>query len=197
MRWPTISRELLNYVLWAVSLLLVFLLLLRLLHPSLQKIKLKGVIYFLCVLIIVPVLIINVVFKDHFGRPRPRDVQQFGGSHVFQPAWSISRECDTNCSFVCGDCSAVFVFWALLPFFKTRRGKLIGGSVIFLLGCYYGLIRIGQGGHFLSDVVFSALLTYLGVWLVYAYFYLYAPKWTSDAALNKAFLRAHQTLLAK
>jgi len=46
--------------------------------------------YFLIIiltLIIGPGLLVNAIFKDHWGRPRPRQVQEFGGRWEFKEVW--------------------------------------------------------------------------------------------------------------
>ena len=63
----------------------------------------RKVSYLFLVLILGAGLIVNGVFKDDFGRARPRDIVEFGGSKRFTPAFVISRECDRNCSFSSGD----------------------------------------------------------------------------------------------
>jgi lipid A 4'-phosphatase len=54
-----------------------------------------------------PGLIINPVFKDHWDRPRPRDVVQFGGALQYTPAPFIG---DGGDSFPCDQCSAGFLY---------------------------------------------------------------------------------------
>ena len=192
--WANMSRTVLYASMWCVVGIIGFLFALRLVRPHLNFIPIKSLVYTLSVLILVPVILINGVFKDNFGRPRPRDITEFAGVKIFQPAWSISQQCSTNCSFVCGDSSAAFCFWLFLPFFKRRRYKLAYGTLVFLVGAFYGYIRIGQGAHFFSDVIFSVLLSYMGVWAVYAYYYLYAPKWANEERLKNSFISAHRFL---
>ncbi|HTV45077.1 MAG TPA: phosphatase PAP2 family protein [Stellaceae bacterium] len=107
-----------------------------------------------------PGLLANTVFKDHWGRARPVQIAAFGGVHRFTPAPLPARECATNCSFVSGHAALGFslvAFAMLLPPGRRRRratgAALAGGGLI-------GLVRIAQGGHFLSDVVFAGLLVY-------------------------------------
>ena len=69
--------------------------------------------YLFLVLIFGAGLVVNGVFKDDFGRARPRDVVEFGGSKHFSPAFVVSRECDRNCSFSSGDGAGAFFSIAL------------------------------------------------------------------------------------
>ena len=69
-----------------------------------------------------------------------------------------SDQCASNCSFSSGH--GALGFWPvalalLAP--PRRRPAVIAAALAF--GTAVGVMRIAQGGHFLSDVVFSALLT--------------------------------------
>lgn len=120
----------------------------------------RALIYLIAVLAIGPGLVVNVVFKDHWGRARPRDVAEFGGAKQFTPAFVISDQCDRNCSFVAGHPSMAFALAALaLILARRRRDVLFGMGLAFALGLLVGFGRIVQGGHFLSDVVFSGIFT--------------------------------------
>lgn len=109
-----------------------------------------------------PGLTVNLLFKDHWGRPRPRDVVVFGGTSAYVPPLVPSRR--GGASFPCGHCSVGFLgaagWWVWR---RTRRGRAwaslgVGTAAGFALG----LGRMAAGGHFLSDVVWSALLA-LGI----------------------------------
>lgn len=120
--------------------------------------------YILLVLIVGPGLLVNVVFKDHWGRARPIQIEPFGGQLQFTPAWVPSDQCDTNCSFVCGDSSVGFSLLALAFLSRRPRRWFIAATGI---GAAIGLIRMAQGGHFFSDVVFSFYAVYFSAWLLH------------------------------
>ncbi|MFL6232295.1 MAG: phosphatase PAP2 family protein, partial [Thermoanaerobaculia bacterium] len=105
---------------------------------------------------------VNAVFKDHWGRPRPRDIVEFGGPSHYRPAPLPGGE--GGASFPCGHCSVGFLFAAGWWVWKRRRAARAWGSLALGLaaGFALGLGRMAAGGHFLSDVVWSALLA-LGV----------------------------------
>lgn len=103
------------------------------------------------VLALGPGLLVNVVFKGEWGRARPSQIVDFGGSKTFSPAMVPADQCARNCSFVSGHASMGFFFIAFAWVFRDRRW-LWGGIV---LGALVGLGRMAQGGHFLSDVVFA------------------------------------------
>lgn len=104
---------------------------------------------------------VHTVFKEQWGRPRPVSVQPFGGEHGFQPPLVPSAKCERNCSFVSGHAGTGFVLLAvgLLTAPASRRRWWRAGLVA---GLAVGAVRIVQGGHFLSDVLFSGLV----IWAV-------------------------------
>lgn len=116
-----------------------------------------------------PGLLIDVVLKDNWGRARPAKIAEFGGTQTFTPALHRSDQCDNNCSFVSGHASAGF-YLVSLGFLGNavarRRWTLIGLSA----GALFGFGRITQGGHFLSDIVFSFYATWFAAWLTWVIF---------------------------
>lgn len=100
--------------------------------------------------------VVHVALKDGWGRPRPDQVQPFGGAQPFTPALQPSARCDRNCSFVSGHAGAGFALLGL-GLFGSRRTRwrwwLIGAGA----GGLIGLARIAQGRHFASDIVFCLL----------------------------------------
>ena len=129
--------------------------------------KRKGIFFVALCLWIGPGLVVNFVFKDHWGRPRPVMVQEFAGEKVFQKPFVISNQCGKNCSFVCGDASMGFWLFAFMPLLATRRKKLLAFSAAIIAGGGLGLMRMAQGGHFFSDVVFCGIFVYICTWAVY------------------------------
>ncbi|MEY4767212.1 MAG: hypothetical protein RI907_3885 [Pseudomonadota bacterium] len=114
----------------------------------------------MCSALVGPGLIIEGLFKNTVGRPRPVQVQQFGGDSVFQGPFAIGDEPGSHKSFCSSHAATGFALMGLGlgcgPIWR-RRWFLIGTVV----GAVVGLGRIMQGGHFLSDVVFA----FYAVWL--------------------------------
>ena len=121
------------------------------------KIIRSGVFFLFISAIIGPGLVVNTVFKENFGRARPAQIEFFNGTKEFTPAFKITGQCDTNCSFSSGHAAMGFFFTALayiagaLYFNKIYLAGLVFGSAV-------GLSRIMMGGHFLSDVAVSAFV---------------------------------------
>src|SRR3569832_2246295 len=73
----------------------------------------RAIVFLVSTMLLAPGLLVNVALKDHWGRPRPIDVTQFGGQEHFVPWWSPRGDCPNNCSFVSGDVSTVA--WTFAP----------------------------------------------------------------------------------
>ena len=101
-------------------------------------------------------LFVHEALKNRMGHPRPEQVVQMGGAAPYVPVYTVSHWCQSNCSFVSGHAAIGFSvlglgMWA--PLRQRRRWWLAGMA----LGGGIGWVRIAQGGHFLSDIVFAGL----------------------------------------
>lgn len=117
----------------------------------------RVALYLLAALALGPGLVVNLGFKDHWGRPRPSTLTEFHGPNHYVRPLVPSNQCDDNCSFPSGH--AALGFWAiafalLAP--PRRRSLAVAAAVGF--GALIGAMRIAQGAHFLSDVIASGLL---------------------------------------
>jgi len=118
--------------------------------------------FLVLVMIIGPGLLVNEVFKKHWGRPRPRDVFEFAGDRAYVPVWVKSPSENGN-AFASGHASTGFFLFAPFFFLRGRRNKL---ALCFLAlgllyGSWIGLARMIQGAHFLSDVMWAGGMVYL------------------------------------
>jgi lipid A 4'-phosphatase len=120
-----------------------------------------------------PGLIVNTVFKDHWGRPRPAEIVQFGGTETYRPFWQPGNPGQGR-SFPSGH--AAIGFFILAPFFVLRRRAPVWARRALLAGILYGMLmglgRMIQGGHFLTDVIWAGCLVYLTGLLLYYLFRL-------------------------
>ncbi|MCV6608184.1 MAG: phosphatase PAP2 family protein [Campylobacterales bacterium] len=131
----------------------------------------KDFLFIVTSILVGPLLIVNLILKEFIGRPRPRHLEIFGGDGQFHRAFDITANyCSSNCSFVCGHCSAGFIFIVFAFLFTGTKRKIVF-SVAFLYGVLASLGRIIQGGHFLSDAVFSFIFIYMSVKVVHYLFY--------------------------
>jgi lipid A 4'-phosphatase len=109
-----------------------------------------------------PGLVVNVLLKPNWGRARPNDIVEFGGAAQFSPALLPADQCAANCSFVSGDVSIAFAYVAIAMLLPARW-RPAGIAAALLFGTGMGGLRLLQGAHFLSDVVFAALFTLLPI----------------------------------
>ncbi len=111
-----------------------------------------------------PGLLVNAVFKDNWGRPRPRETVDFGGTHSYVPAFVYNSKGNGK-SFPCGHCSVGFVIAAPAVLLASRRARYALIGIATILGFSLGIARMAAGGHFLSDVLAAGLITFAGVWI--------------------------------
>lgn len=137
----------------------------------------RALAYLALAILVGPGLVVNVLFKDHWGRARPNQIEAFGGEQQFTPAWVPSDQCDHNCAFVCGDASIGFVLLAVA--YVSRRPRYWHGAGL-VAGGFLGLMRLAQGGHFFSDVVFSWYAVAFSAWLL-ARWLKPPPLWSEPA----------------
>lgn len=109
-----------------------------------------------------PGLLVNAVFKDHWGRPRPRQMQLFGGDRPFHQPWERGID-GAGRSFPSGHASAAFYLMA--PYFVLRTRNRRRARIALACGAGYGFLmgyaRMAQGGHFASDVLWAGGIVYL------------------------------------
>lgn len=127
----------------------------------------RAVLFLMATLALGPGLLVNEVLKNHWGRARPRDIVEFGGTQTFTPAFVVSDQCERNCSFVSGHSSVPFALCSLAFVLRRRRKAIFAGATMF--GGLVGLGRIAQGAHFLSDVIFSGILVFLVAYVLAFY----------------------------
>ncbi|WP_339746782.1 phosphatase PAP2 family protein [uncultured Rubinisphaera sp.] len=116
------------------------------------------------VLIIGPGLLVNASLKPFFSRPRPREVTELGGPKMYQPAFGFGDQVHHNSSFPSGHAS--IGFFLIAPAFACRKrawriGLLSSG---LCYGSLMSISRIVQGGHYLSDTIWSLGILYATCW---------------------------------
>lgn len=116
----------------------------------------------LLVLVLGPGLLVNGILKEHWGRARPLDCQEFGGTRVFSPAFVPSDQGGN--SFSSGHASGSS-YWVVVALVLAPRRRLW-----LWLALGYSLLvawaRLAAGGHFLSDILVSwFIVALLAYWL--------------------------------
>ena len=126
----------------------------------------RGAIYWSLVMLLGPGLLVNALFKDLYGRPRPKQVIEYGGEMEFKPVWVVGTPGEAK-SFPCGHASIGFYFmagyfyWWRRDLQRARRWLLIG----LIAGSVIGLSRIANGSHWFSDVVWAGAFMYFSSYL--------------------------------
>jgi membrane-associated phospholipid phosphatase len=181
-----------NIGIWITALLVapaVGALVIKLIRPK-QKLLLSGraIVYLIATLALGPGLLVNVLLKDHWGRPRPIDVTQFGGDGHFVAWWDPRGDCPKNCSFVSGDVAGAF--WAMAPAaLAAPPWRALAYGAAFALGAGMAAIRVMAGAHFPSDVIFAGVFTFVVIWIVYALIYRWPRTRLSDGSVERAIER--------
>lgn len=129
--------------------------------------------FFLLLLALGPGLLVNTVFKDHWGRPRPSHLAVFGGREAksFHQVWERGVAGEGK-SFPSGHAS--MAFYLMTPYFVLRSRSRRGAYLWLAGGIAYGLVmgvaRMAQGGHFPSDVLWAGGMVYLaGLFLTHLF----------------------------
>ncbi len=129
----------------------------------------RPAIFLLSVLILFEGLVVHNLLKNQWGRPRPKQVIEFGGDQPFRPFYSPNFHATERArSFPCGHCGMGFYFMSLAWLGWKKRSKPLLWSGVALavgLGFLLSWTRIAQGGHFFSDILGSLLVLWYGVLL--------------------------------
>jgi len=159
-----------------------------------RRLRLYGIFILLCV-IIGPGLIINLVLKDHWGRARPRQLVEFGGSSEYSQPLVPFRA--SGKSFPCGHCSVGYLYgigWWVWRRSHPRRAA-VSLAAGLAMGTLLGIGRMTDGGHYLSDAFWSALIA-LGIAHVLYYYVLRIPAREDSRSVLYPLLRRSPRLKA-
>ena len=174
--------------LWISTLLIapaIAALVIKLLLPK-RKLLISGraIVFLIATLALAPGLFVNVLLKDHWGRPRPIDVAQFGGSEHFVAWWDPRGDCPNNCSFVSGDVSGAF--WTIAPaVLAPPQWRALAYGAALALGTAMAVLRMMAGGHFITDTIFAGVFTFLIIWIVHGLIYRWPRTRFSDEAVER------------
>jgi lipid A 4'-phosphatase len=117
-------------------------------------------LYLVLAFLLGPGLVVNGVFKHTWARARPKDLTEFGGKLPYEPVLT-HVDGSKGRSFPSGHASAAF-FLCSLGFASalkgTKQGMWAGLALGMTWGALVGWSRIACGAHFLTDVLWSAVL---------------------------------------
>jgi membrane-associated phospholipid phosphatase len=125
--------------------------------------------YVIAVYPIGPGLVVNELFKNVFGRPRPRELIEFGGKLDFTNIWTVAGQCVGNCSFISGEAAAAAALLTLAVIAPAKHRPL-ALAILLPIATTISFNRIAYGGHFLSDVVIAWIITLLIAFFIRPFF---------------------------
>lgn len=128
----------------------------------------RKLAYLFLLLAIGPGIIVNALLKEHWGRARPIQVVELGGHRHFSPAFLLSDE--GGGSFSSGHAAAAAWLVAVAWLTAQQRALWVGIAIGYAL--LVGLVRIGAGGHFLSDVLVSYFIVAIAGLILYSQLFL-------------------------
>ncbi len=192
--WVQHTREAARVIIALLVLPAFLAVIVKLIWPQRRMlIEARGAFFLIATLALGPGLLTNVILKDHWGRPRPIDVQQFGGAYRFTSWWDPRGDCPDNCSFIAGEPSGAF--WTLAPAALAAPELLpLAYAAALAFGTGVGVLRIAAGAHFFSDVVFAGVFTYLLIWLIYGLIYRWPATRIDEAAAERRLTEAGEKL---
>ncbi len=148
---------------------------------SAMRLRPRAIVFLLSTLIVGPGLVANTLFKDNWGRPRPRQIVEFGGEAPYTLPWVITDHCERNCSFISGEGASGI--WTVAPALLSpmpERPFVVLAAIGW--GVVMGLVRIAMGGHFLSDVLIGAVIMLIVIWAIRRLLWTVMPE-RRDAAM--------------
>ncbi len=179
-----------HVVIWLVVAALIASVVIKLARPTRPSpISPSTVNFMLWSLALGPGLLVNLLFKNYWGRPRPEQLEMFGGDAPYIAVWTHSDLCHLNCSFVSGEASAA-IWLAGLALVVPRRWRIPTLVVTLLFATAMSVNRIAFGSHFVSDVVIGWGLTILVMLAVYRFFFVHPPASLTGPSLEAMLTRA-------
>lgn len=149
----------------------------------------KPALFLVFSLVLGPGLLVNLIFKDHYGRPRPREIVEFGGTEAYAAPLVYSNS--GGKSFPCGH--GAIGFYLALPFLFLRKTNKKLAYIILVTGTLFGILisyaRVISGGHFTSDVFWAAGMVWMAALAVASWLRLHEPvKQRSKAYARRMFI---------
>ncbi len=85
-------------------------------------------------------------------------MNELGGSHAYVHWWDRRGTCLNNCSFASGEAAAAaWMFGPAMLAPPHWRAAAMAGAAVFTVTM--SALRVAAGGHFVTDVVFGALVS--------------------------------------
>src|SRR3954451_24366922 len=184
-----IARDAAMWIAWGLTLPAIVALVAKLLRPD-RPLLISGraIMFLLVTLTLAAGVLTNLTFKSYWGRPRPVVVTQFNGPDQFVPWWDPRGSCGRNCSFFSGE--GATAFWTYAPAaLAPPAWRPLAYAAATLFGVTTSGLRMAVGGHFFTDVAAAGLVTFIVVWLAYAFIYRWPLTRLSDQGIEAALTR--------
>ena len=183
------ARDGAMWVAWALALPALVAIVVKLLRPDRPMlIPGRAAVFLLVTILLSAGVLTNLTFKSYWGRPRPVMVTEFNGPWQFVPWWDPSGACGRNCSFFSGE--GATAFWTYAPAALTPPAwRPLAYAAATLFGVTTSVLRMAFGGHFFTDVAAAGLVSFLVIWLAYAWIYRWPNTRLSDAGIDAALTR--------
>jgi len=115
-------------------------------------------------------------------------VTQFSGPQQFVAWWNPHGACRKNCSFFSGE--GATAFWTYAPAaLAPPPWRPLAYVAATVFGVVTSGLRMAFGGHFFTDVAAAGLVTFLVIWLAYAWIYRWPSTRMSDEEIDAALTR--------
>jgi lipid A 4'-phosphatase len=125
----------------------------------------KPWVFLTLALLIGPGILVHLVVKENWDRPRPRSIQEFGSQKDFIPAFipaaMIKDQPGNNKSFVSGHAAMGFYLMVLAWVFRRRSWFYAG----LAMGLVVSFGRLVQGGHFAGFLCYFSY-RFLSYWIL-------------------------------
>jgi lipid A 4'-phosphatase len=183
------ARDAAMWIAWAFVAPSILALVFKMIWPNRPLLVRGRTIAFLLITIILSAgILTNLTFKSHWGRPRPVMVTEFSGPWQFKAWWDPSGECGHNCSFFSGE--GATAFWTYAPAaLAPPAWRPLAYAAATVFGAVTSGLRMAFGGHFFTDVAIAGLVSFLVIWLIYAWLYRWAATRITDAEIDAALTR--------
>ncbi len=183
------ARDAAMWVAWALALPALGAIIVKLVRPDgPMLIPGRAAVFLLVTITLSAGVLTNLTFKSYWGRPRPVVVMQFNGDQEFVPWWDPRGGCGRNCSFFSGE--GATAFWTYAPAALTPPAwRPLAYAAATLLGVTTSVLRMAFGGHFFTDVAAAGLVSFLVIWLAYAFIYRWPATRMTDAQVEAALAR--------
>lgn len=151
--WERLVYHSVTVLMYGVNLALIgWCIVRRWIAPQSQQSCARQLAYLLLLLALAPGLIVNALFKEHWGRPRPAQVVELGGEREFRPPFLPSDQ--GGGSFSSGHAAAA-AYLVVVAWVNATRRRRFWTAIAAGYTLLVGFARIAAGGHFLSDVLTS------------------------------------------